>query len=99
MKNYEKVERFYERLESHDRYEELISYFKKNPEVELNKKLKNPQKKVKKWLDTEGAEDINLLNLWDMFLKRKPIAGPITVAPPTPSAVNNTIYSCFSNIP
>ena len=42
---------------------------------------------------TPAANDkIISLNLCESFLKAKPIPEPITVAPPTPRAVNNTMF-------
>ena len=39
-----------------------------------------------------AKEIIILPNLSDIFLNKKPIKAPMTVAPPTPSAVNITTY-------
>lgn len=55
-----------------NRYSEFCDYLLANPTLANDNRLQNSQKKVKKWLESEGnSKNISLIDLWDLFCSKK----------------------------
>lgn len=55
-----------------NRYNDFLNFLNNNPDIASNNKKYKSQKKVKRWLESNGtSEEINILDLWDLFCSRQ----------------------------